>query len=395
MKLRQTLQDHQDSEPISASDSGTVLSSRTYPDVQATVDNSPRVIAQSKTLHSVIGNEQPAAPVPESIAEETSRIANVRSAPIQLTRTGKSFAIPILGAISSFTKFVTNYGKQKGFNKKPKKPLESNELFKTKYNTLKRNTPKRNFWSSIKQTQQRYFTSSSKKYLSNKFQDNPSETDPSSIPKEKNKEDVNKNYKAKLKPLTNRLEKKDKKFPEEGHPNETEGLNDRIRAALEQFSAISLHDQSGDKEVCLASTPQNSTESESQDHRTREPVPNTKIPAPGDADFIGPLPPCHSRYADRTPVFEGLQPSKVSGPLSEAPHSVIKWDYKNKRVYKAREYGLNGVPIRDIDFTNPTFRNGTLRPDHYTPEQHRYIPNDPNNPKAGYKRGPGEPLRMP
>jgi hypothetical protein len=29
------------------------------------------------------------------------------------------------------------------------------------------------------------------------------------------------------------------------------------------------------------------------------------------------------------------------------------------RVYKAREYGPNGVPIRDIDFTCPRFRVGS------------------------------------
>lgn len=54
-----------------------------------------------------------------------------------------------------------------------------------------------------------------------------------------------------------------------------------------------------------------------------------------------------------------------------------------------------GVPVKDIDFTNPTFPNGTLRPDHSVPEQHPWIPNDPANPKAGHKRGPGEPLEWP
>jgi hypothetical protein len=45
-----------------------------------------------------------------------------------------------------------------------------------------------------------------------------------------------------------------------------------------------------------------------------------------------------------------------------------------------------------IHFTHPTYPNGTPRPGHTAPEQHRYTPNDPENPKAGYRRGPGEPL---
>jgi hypothetical protein len=113
-------------------------------------------------------------------------------------------------------------------------------------------------------------------------------------------------------------------------------------------------------------------------------------------DGAGPLPtPIHSRYPDGTPVMEGQQPGKVKGPLSDDPHSVVQWDEANGRVYKAREYGENGVPIKDIDFTHPTFPNGRPRPDHTAPEQHIYIPNDPNNPKAGYKRGKGQPLELP
>lgn len=53
---------------------------------------------------------------------------------------------------------------------------------------------------------------------------------------------------------------------------------------------------------------------------------------------------------------------------------------------QAREYGEGGVPVRDIDFTHPTYPNGTPRPDHTIPEQHLYTSNDPDNPRAGYKR---------
>ncbi|MCP1573187.1 hypothetical protein J2S30_001566 [Herbaspirillum rubrisubalbicans] len=107
----------------------------------------------------------------------------------------------------------------------------------------------------------------------------------------------------------------------------------------------------------------------------------------------------HSRYPDGTPAFEGMQPGKITGPLTDSqgklvsdPHTVLQFDPVNGGVYKAREYGANGIPIRDIDFAHPTFPNGTLRPDHTAPEQHFYIPNDPLNPKAGYKRGPGQPI---
>lgn len=401
MKLRQTLQGHQDSEPISASHTGTALSSRSYPAVQAAVDNSPRVIAQSKTLDCVVGNEQPTAAAPESIAQETSSIANMRSAPIQfmltavrsLTNHGlrakKQISKSIAGHINNNNSITNNI-----LNNKPNKSSEYNKKSSKKINH-NQNTQHINSISKTNEGLRRNYASSLNNNLTNRFKDNPSETDFTSTPKEENKEDINKKHEVKIKPLTSSLEKQDNRFLEEGHLNETEGLKDEIRATQEKISAHGLHDQSSDKEVCVASTPQSSTESEYQDHRTREPVPNTKTPAPGDVDFIEQLLRYHSRYPDGTPVFEGQQPSKVGGPLSEAPHSVIKWDKKNRRIYKAREYGQDGVPIRDIDFTNPTFGSGKLRPDHYVPEQHRYTPNDPNNPKAGYKRGPGEPLRMP
>jgi RHS repeat-associated protein len=105
--------------------------------------------------------------------------------------------------------------------------------------------------------------------------------------------------------------------------------------------------------------------------------------------------PIHSRYPDGTPVYRSGRPGKIQGPdpaADGAPHTVLRWDDANNRVYKAREFGEGGVPVKDIDFTHPTFPNGTPRPDHVAPEQHRWEP----NPTGGTpRRGPGEPLEMP
>ena len=103
----------------------------------------------------------------------------------------------------------------------------------------------------------------------------------------------------------------------------------------------------------------------------------------------------HSRYSDGTPVYEGEQPPKirVPDPLADGtPHTALKWDEVNGRVYKAREYGSGGIPIRDVDFTHPTYPSGILRPDHSVPEQHLWVVNDEDNPRAGYRREDGRPI---
>lgn len=212
MKLRQTLQDHQDSEPMSASDSGTVLSSRAYPDVQATVDNSPRVIAQSKTLHSVIGNEQPAAPVPESIAQETSSIANTRSAPIQFMlprirsltyQVSKSIAGYINNINSNninnnninnnninnntINNSTNNNSINNILNNKPNKRSGFNKKSLKKINR-KQNTQHTKFTSNTNQEQRRNFASSTNNKLSDKSKENSSKTDSTPISNEENKD---------------------------------------------------------------------------------------------------------------------------------------------------------------------------------------------------------------
>jgi hypothetical protein len=102
----------------------------------------------------------------------------------------------------------------------------------------------------------------------------------------------------------------------------------------------------------------------------------------------------HSCYADGTLVYDGKQPPRLGAPARSydpaamgRPHSVLRWDRINKRVYQAREFGQGNVPIRDIDFTNPTFPNGTMRPGHPgPPHQHAWHPVAANNLAAGYWR---------
>lgn len=98
----------------------------------------------------------------------------------------------------------------------------------------------------------------------------------------------------------------------------------------------------------------------------------------------------HSAYADGTPVYEGQQPPRVRGPdaaVGGAPDTVLGWDVVNRRVYQGREYRPGNVPIRDIDFTNPTYPDGRVRPGHPgPPHQHRWVPVNPANPRAGFRR---------
>ncbi len=114
----------------------------------------------------------------------------------------------------------------------------------------------------------------------------------------------------------------------------------------------------------------------------------------------------HSRYADGTPVFEGQEPNRLPGgnrPLPDAkatgPHSQLRWDTINNRIYQAREFDAKGYPVRDIDFTSPTYRNGNPRPNHAPPpHQHQWHINDPQiGPRSGFQRqaGGGFPLDSP
>jgi hypothetical protein len=99
----------------------------------------------------------------------------------------------------------------------------------------------------------------------------------------------------------------------------------------------------------------------------------------------------HSVYEDGTQVLAGQQPPRLGAakptPGAEGSHTQLRWDTKNNRVYQGREFDSNGNPVRDLDFTSPTFPNGKPRPDHLPPpHQHDRIPNDPNNPSAGFRR---------
>jgi len=97
----------------------------------------------------------------------------------------------------------------------------------------------------------------------------------------------------------------------------------------------------------------------------------------------------HSVYRDGTKVLKGQRPPRIKGPQTDAPHTVLRWDEVNKRVYQAREYGANKIPILDIDFTSPTLPNGTPRPGHAGPPHvHYWDVNDPKiGPPSGFCRG--------
>lgn len=83
----------------------------------------------------------------------------------------------------------------------------------------------------------------------------------------------------------------------------------------------------------------------------------------------------------------------VPDPNAIGAHTRLPWDTNNMRVYQAREFDESGHPVRDIDFTVPTYPNGTPRPDHAVPEQHPWIVNDPSvGPTSGLRRGQGGPL---
>ena len=108
------------------------------------------------------------------------------------------------------------------------------------------------------------------------------------------------------------------------------------------------------------------------------------------------MPGIHSRYADGTSVLQGQEPARITGPDPSAAgttHSVVGWDHVNQRVYQLREYNENGEPVCDVDFTNPTFPSGKPRSGHPgPPHKHRWLPVDPQNPAAGFRRGIAEAL---
>ncbi len=88
----------------------------------------------------------------------------------------------------------------------------------------------------------------------------------------------------------------------------------------------------------------------------------------------------HSRYADGTPTYTNQIPVRLGEPRpaldAQGAHSRLRWDSYNQRVYQAREFDKAGQPIRDIDFTSPTYPNGISRPDHLPPpHQHLWLPN--------------------
>lgn len=106
----------------------------------------------------------------------------------------------------------------------------------------------------------------------------------------------------------------------------------------------------------------------------------------------------HSIYEDGNRVPANGEPARLPegpDPRAEGPHTRLRWDEQSParsgqgagRVYQGREFDSHGNPMRDIDFTSPTYPSGRPRPDHLPPpHEHRWFLNDPKNPKSNYKR---------
>jgi hypothetical protein len=112
----------------------------------------------------------------------------------------------------------------------------------------------------------------------------------------------------------------------------------------------------------------------------------------------------HSQYVDRTPVYNDRVPERLpiqhgNFPIPDPdannnPHTRLRWDVLNERIYQARTFENNGVPVKDIDFTRPTRPNGIAwDKDMAVPHQQRWEEVVPGRPSAGYKRSKNhEPL---
>jgi hypothetical protein len=69
------------------------------------------------------------------------------------------------------------------------------------------------------------------------------------------------------------------------------------------------------------------------------------------------------------------------------PHTRLRWDIINGRIYQGRQFKENGVPDCDIDFTAPTTTTGELRrKDVAIPHKQDWVENIPGNSRSGYKR---------
>jgi hypothetical protein len=112
-----------------------------------------------------------------------------------------------------------------------------------------------------------------------------------------------------------------------------------------------------------------------------------------------PAPPkYHSVYEDGHRVPANGEPARLPegpDPRAEGAHTRLRWDEHSParsgqgtgRIYQGREFDPHGNPVRDIDFTSPTYPSGRQRPDHLPPpHEHRWFLNDPKNPRSGYKR---------
>ena len=110
-----------------------------------------------------------------------------------------------------------------------------------------------------------------------------------------------------------------------------------------------------------------------------------------------------SAYPDRTKVYTNQKiprlpyepdPAAVDESGNPVPHTRLRIDPYNDRVYQGRTFDSSGTPVYDIDFTHPADPNGNVIRNHTpAPSWTRLGLANPAAPRGGFKRvGPDQPL---
>ena len=80
----------------------------------------------------------------------------------------------------------------------------------------------------------------------------------------------------------------------------------------------------------------------------------------------------HSVCPDGTIVVIGDRPPFAQPVPGIGPHSVIRWDMRNTRIYGGKTFDCNGRPVVDWSATQITSSDGRPRPDHLPGPNHQF-----------------------